>query len=259
MLVLVTKYLTIVGILSLRYLIVAGGYYLLTWKLLKKHIGSFLVNPRVPFQGQERFELKYAIITTLIFGFGGLHFYGAKEFGLGFIYKDVAEYGWGYWWFSLFAMLLLNDVYFYWTHRALHIKSLFSRYHSIHHKSRVTTPLTSQSFHAVETAMNTLIAILFPYIMPIHPTAYIAFTIVAFLNNVYGHSNYDWVQAPLRNYVPFSLLNSPSVHGLHHEKVHGNYGLYTNIWDRLHGTYVDPHAQAAHRAPEQKTAELSLV
>lgn len=241
MLVGVLKYLTIVGILSLRYLLIAGGYYLLTWKVLKKHIGRFLVNPRAPFQGQERFEIKYAIITTLIFGFGGVNFYFAKELGLGLIYKEISDYGWGYWWFSLFAMIVLNDVYFYWTHRALHIKTLFSRYHSIHHRSRVTTPLTSQSFHAVETFINIVIAILFPYIMPLHPTAYLAFTAVAFLNNVYGHSNYDWVQAPLRNYVPFSLLNSPSVHGLHHDRVHGNYGLYTNIWDRLHGTYVDPH------------------
>lgn len=241
MLSIIPKYLIVVAILGARYLIVAGGYYVLTWKLLNRRIQRFLVNARPPFAGQIGFELKYGALTTLIFGLGGVHFYLAKEHGLGLIYKNVSDYGWTYWWISLAAMLLLNDVYFYWTHRLLHHKALFSRFHTVHHRSRVTTPLTSQSFHGVETALHTLIAILFPYILPIHPTAYLAFTIIAFLNNVYGHSNFDWIQAPLRNYVPFSLLNSPSVHGCHHEKVHGNFGLYTNIWDRLHGTYIDPH------------------
>lgn len=104
-------------------------------------------------------------------------------------------------------MLLLNDVYFYWCHRWLHRRGNFGRFHSVHHRSKVTTPWTSQSFHWFETAINVLIAILFPYLFPLHPAAYVIFSFIAFLNNVYGH---------------------------------GNYSLYTNIWDRLHKTYIPP-------------------
>jgi lathosterol oxidase len=241
MLTILSKYLIAFAVLGTRYLVIAGGYYLLTWKALKRFIWRFVVNPAEPFEGQIRFELKYGALTTLIFSFSSIHFSLAEEYELGFVYENISDYGWSYWWFSVFLMLILHDLYFYWTHRLLHKKIFFSRFHNVHHRSRVTTPLTSQSFHGFETVVNTFIAIAFPYILPLHPTAYLAFHIIAFLNNVYGHSNYDWIQAPLRNYAPFSLLNSPSVHGLHHQKAHGNYGLYTTIWDRLHGTYINPH------------------
>ena len=32
------------------------------------------------------------------------------------------------------------------------------------------------------------------------------------------------------------ILNTPTNHIMHHEKMRGNYGLYFNIWDRLMGT-----------------------
>lgn len=236
----IEKYLTIVAILAARYAIIAGGYYLATWITLKKRLTGFVVNSQAIFRGQIAFELKYALLTTLIFGLGGLNFYLAKEHQLGLVYMDIDLYGWGYFYFSIFLMVALNDIYFYWTHRLLHLKPLFSRFHVIHHRSRVTTPLTSQSFHAVETVINVLIAVAFPFMFPIHPKAYLAFTFIAFFNNVYGHGNYDWIREPLRSKFPFNLLNSPTVHGFHHSNVQGNYGLYTNVWDRLHGTYINP-------------------
>lgn len=239
----IEKYLSIVAILTARYVIVAGGYYFATWVAFKKQISRFLVNSQALFPGQIGFELKYAALTTLIFGLGGLNFYVAKEQGLGFVYLEVEKFGWTYFYVSIFLMVMLNDVYFYWTHRLLHWKPLFSKYHYIHHRSRITTPLTSQSFHAVETVINVLVAVAFPFLFPIHPKAYVIFTFIAFFNNVYGHGNYDWIREPLRSKFPFNLLNSPTVHGFHHSNVNGNYGLYTNIWDRLHGTYIDPDAK----------------
>lgn len=32
------------------------------------------------------------------------------------------------------------------------------------------------------------------------------------------------------------ILNTPTNHVMHHEKMRGNYGLYFDIWDRLMGT-----------------------
>ena len=32
------------------------------------------------------------------------------------------------------------------------------------------------------------------------------------------------------------VLNTPTNHVMHHEKMRGNYGLYFNVWDRLMGT-----------------------
>ncbi|MBC7742543.1 MAG: sterol desaturase family protein [Bdellovibrionaceae bacterium] len=204
-----------------------------------------VVNANPRFKKQIPFEIKQSLVTVFIFALGGLNFVFAKEARVSQIYFDVHEYGWAYFVFSIFLMLMVNDIYFYWTHRLLHRRRFFGKYHSIHHRSKVTTPWTSQSFHWVESVINVFIAVLFPYMFPLHPTAYIIFTFVAFINNVYGHGNHDFVPVSFRNRTPFNLLNSPSIHGYHHENVTGNYGLYTNIWDRLHGTYINPDERKA--------------
>jgi hypothetical protein len=71
---LLEKYLTIVGVLAARYVIIAGGYYFATWVALKNRVSGFLVNPQSVFRGQIGFELKYALLTTFIFGLGGIEF-----------------------------------------------------------------------------------------------------------------------------------------------------------------------------------------
>lgn len=237
---LLTKYLTIITAITIRYWVIAGGYYLIAWKWLDRFLIGFRVNLKQPFNGQQKFEIYQSFLTTIIFGLAGTAFIYFKDNGFGLIYFDIQEYGRPYWYFSIFLMLLINDIYFYWTHRLLHAPKLFSRAHYIHHKSRVTTPLTSQSFHAIESFINVLVVVPFPFLFPIHPSAYITFTFLAFLNNAYGHGNYDFVPNAWKNKAPFKYLNSPTVHGFHHSNVHGNYGLYTNIWDRIHGTYIEP-------------------
>jgi lathosterol oxidase len=234
------KYLSIVALVFIRYWIVAYGYYLISWKLLSHKIKKFRVNLNQPFEGQLRYEVIFSLITTLIFAVGGTFFIAAKQNQWGLIYHDFNDFGLPYWIFSVIAMLLINDVYFYWTHRWLHSSFLFFKVHYVHHKSRVTTPMTSQSFHFFESLVNVFVVLLFPFILPIHPSAYITFTFIAFLNNVYGHGNYDFVVDRWKDRFPFKYLNSPSVHGYHHAKINGNFGLYTNVWDRLHGTFVNP-------------------
>jgi sterol desaturase/sphingolipid hydroxylase (fatty acid hydroxylase superfamily) len=50
------------------------------------------------------------------------------------------------------------------------------------------------------------------------------------------------MQSPIR-----FLLNTPTNHIMHHEKMRGNYGLYFNFWDRLMGTN---HPDYEHRFEE---------
>ncbi|MBK9295204.1 MAG: sterol desaturase family protein [Oligoflexia bacterium] len=122
----------------------------------------------------------------------------------------------------------------------MHWPLLYKKVHSIHYLSRQTTPLTSHSFHAVETLVNMSVVFLIPFIIPLHISAYAIFTTLAVLNNVYGHSGYEfWPKSWVLKF-PLNLLNLPSVHSWHHEKVNGNFGLYTTIWDRLFGTYKKP-------------------
>jgi sterol desaturase/sphingolipid hydroxylase (fatty acid hydroxylase superfamily) len=67
---------------------------------------------------------------------------------------------------------------------------------------------------------------------------------------VTSHSSFmrrGWLAHRLMNPL---LLTSPQEHVLHHTvDLHGNYGNFTTLWDRLFGTYLDPRlpAHQGHR------------
>ena len=54
--------------------------------------------------------------------------------------------------------------------------------------------------------------------------------------NVLGHTGYEFHPPWLMESWLGKVLNTPTNHIQHHEKMKGNYGLYFNVWDRLMGT-----------------------
>ena len=54
--------------------------------------------------------------------------------------------------------------------------------------------------------------------------------------NVSGHTGYEYFPSWLMKSWLGKILNTPTNHVQHHEKMRGNYGLYFNYWDRLMGT-----------------------
>jgi len=69
-----------------------------------------------------------------------------------------------------------------------------------------------------------------------HPLAFLLFTIVAFVINVYGHLGYEIAPKWFRHSFLFEIVNTSTHHNIHHKKIEGNYGLYFRVWDRLMGT-----------------------
>jgi sterol desaturase/sphingolipid hydroxylase (fatty acid hydroxylase superfamily) len=64
---------------------------------------------------------------------------------------------------------------------------------------------------------------------------------VQIIHNVLGHAGYEIYPRWLMN-TPFKfILNTPTNHVMHHEKMRGNYGIYFNIWDRLMRTNHDDY------------------
>ncbi|XP_019082877.1 PREDICTED: protein CER1-like 1 isoform X3 [Camelina sativa] len=110
----------------------------------------------------------------------------------------------------LIALIHAGPVEFlyYWFHRALHHHFLYSRYHSHHHSSIVTKPITSV----------------------VHPFAeHIAYTILFAI---------PIVAASLCGILSiFSFLcYTPSFHSLHHTQFRTNYSLFMPIYDYIYGT-----------------------
>lgn len=141
--------------------------------------------------------------------------------------------------FVTLVVLILDDTYFYWTHRLMHHPMLFERVHRVHHESVDPTPFTAFSFHPLEAivlgigGLSILPAVL---LLPWHPIAVIAAGTFSTLFNVIGHLGYEIYP---RGWTRFPILRwkTPGYHHyMHHQRVQGNYGLYFRWWDRLCGT-----------------------
>ncbi|KAJ1281583.1 hypothetical protein BS78_04G316900 [Paspalum vaginatum] len=152
------------------------------------------------------------------------------------------------WWNSkglvVSALLHVGPVEFlyYWFHRALHHHYLYSRYHSHHHASIVTEPITSVIHpFAEELVYFTLFAI--PLLtMVATGTASVAvangYLIYIDFMNYLGHCNFELVPRLLFDVLPplRYLMYTPSFHSLHHTQFRTNYSLFMPLYDHLYGT-----------------------
>ncbi|EPS71900.1 hypothetical protein M569_02856, partial [Genlisea aurea] len=131
---------------------------------------------------------------------------------------------------------------YYWLHRALHHHFLYSRYHSHHHSSIVTEPITSVIHPFAEH-----IAYYAIFSIPFLTTIYmgkasilsigIYLTYIDFMNNL-GHCNFELIPKWLFSAFPplKYLIYTPSFHSLHHTQFQTNYSLFMPFYDYLYGT-----------------------
>ncbi len=164
------------------------------------------------------------------------------------IYFDVARYGWIYFIFSIMAMMLFHDMYFYWTHRLLHRPGWFQRIHIIHHLSSNPSPFTSLSFHPLEAVIQAAFLPLMLILFPTHPLAVMAFSLHMVYKNVRGHTGFEFTTAAHRKRNGW--LSYTIHHNKHHLHCHGNYGLYFTLWDKLMKTFMEEDDKKENEATQ---------
>ncbi|TYH19682.1 hypothetical protein ES288_A05G371200v1 [Gossypium darwinii] len=131
---------------------------------------------------------------------------------------------------------------YYWLHRALHHHYLYSRYHSHHHSSIVTEPITSVIHPFAEHiayfllfAIPILTTVLTGTVSIVALAAYI--TYLDFMNNM-GHCNFELIPSWLFTLIPplKYIIYTPSFHSLHHVQFRTNYSLFMPFYDYIYGT-----------------------
>ncbi|XP_020238860.1 very-long-chain aldehyde decarbonylase CER1 isoform X1 [Cajanus cajan] len=153
---------------------------------------------------------------------------------------------------------------YYWLHRALHHHFLYSRYHSHHHSSIVTEPITSVTHPFAEHILYFLlfaIALLIPVFTK--TTSMLAVfgyvTYIDFMNNM-GHCNFEIVPTWLfRIFPPLKyLIYTPSFHSLHHTQFRTNYSLFMPFYDYIYGT-TDKTSDQLHYSTRKRQEEMPDV
>ncbi|XP_047969214.1 very-long-chain aldehyde decarbonylase CER1-like [Salvia hispanica] len=154
---------------------------------------------------------------------------------------------------------------YYWLHRALHHHYLYSRYHSHHHSSMVTEPITSV-IHPFAEHIAYFLLFAIPLLgTVITGTASLSaqfgyITYIDFMNNM-GHCNFEFIPTWLFSMFPplKYFMYTPSYHSLHHTQFRTNYSLFMPLYDCIHGT-IDRSSDALHasalerRRPESPDA-----
>ncbi len=255
-----TLYAEVFGADLLRYVIGAGGTYLLINILLSRRLNRQKIRPTDPPKGQIRREVLASLRTVLIFAAAGTSIALGARAGLMTIYPEVADRGWWYFLFSVAALIILHDAWFYWSHRLLHHPPLFRRFHRLHHRSHQPTPFTSYSFDVGEAVVNAIYLPLVLIILPAHPVALFIFVTHMMLRNALGHCGVEVFPARPDGRPVFGWMTTVTHHDLHHAHAGYNLGLYFSWWDRLMKTeHPQYHESFAQTAPRLSRARLGIV
>ncbi len=219
-----------------RYIITAGLMSLILWAFWKAHYKVRKIQTRVADAKDYRREVLASLRTALIFSLTGFCMYLAKEAGWLTIYEDFTVRGPLYFALSLVLMIVGQDAYFYWTHRAMHHPRLFRAFHRTHHRSKTPTPWAAYAFDAPEALVMVAFVPIWAAIVPMHDLAIFAFVTWQIVRNVMGHAGVELFPVSGRPSRLFGWSNTTTHHDLHHQEAHSNYGLYFTWWDRWMGT-----------------------
>lgn len=225
-------------IYGLRYLIFAGLMFVVTRPVFGFEVGKTHYAPPASLDVKRHVhrELKYSLITILIFGLvnGVLYFTG--WIGASQVYYRLHDYSMLWFWLSIPVMLLLHDTFFYWLHRAMHMPLLFKTMHSVHHQSTHPTAFAAYSFHPTEALAEALIVVMIVYLIPTHPLSILIFQTISTAINVYGHCGKEFYPKGTGTHWLGRWVNTSTTHASHHLRGRDNYGLYLLLWDRWMGT-----------------------
>jgi len=219
--------------LATNYALLAGFAWLLGYVFFYRRWKHRKVVQKLPPGSEIRREMLYSASSMVIFSVVGfLTVIAAKE-GWTQMYRRVDAYPAAWFWGSIVCAILIHDTWFYWTHRLVHHRKLFRYFHRVHHLSHNPSPWAAYAFDPAEAVIQALIFPLVLFVMPMHPGAFGIFMIWQIVHNILGHTGYEIYPRWLMDTWLGKVLNTPTNHAMHHEKLKGNYGLYFNIWDRL--------------------------
>ncbi len=238
----------------------AFPFFIIFWIVGKKYF------KKIRIQETERanvnhfkHDLGFSASTFLVFAIMDVFLLYSESKGYTKLYFDISDYGYVWLGVSFFLVLFIDDMFFYWSHRAMHLPRFYKFFHKVHHESTDPSPLTAFAFHPSEAIIENMMHFVLPFLLPLHFGTIIAWQIFSMLNNVLAHLGYEiypkiWVKLPILQFKTASTH-----HNMHHQLFNGNYALYFTWWDKWMGTefkdYESRHEQIFERKHIKKSSD----
>ena len=124
----------------------------------------------------------------------------------------------------LLAFIAIEDKIFYWGHRALHTRWLFSHVHYRHHRFRMVRGHVAEYAHPLENVLNLVATFAGPIAFGTPLPVFALWIVLRMAETLEAHSGYAFTGVSSRH----------SFHHLHAQR--GCYGSFFGPWDWLLGT-----------------------
>lgn len=224
-----------------RYFIVAGLFYFIFYLWFPEKFEVRKINKKKYKKGQLQKEIKWSLITSILFALSGTITVILWQKGFTKIYLKIDHYGWWYLPFSLLLFMLLQETYYYWLHRWMHRPQVFKIVHKIHHESLIASPFTAFSFHPIEGLLQAIFLPVMLMILPMHYFVIIILLTIMTFSSVVNHLDIEIYSKDAKNTFRKWVIGATN-HSLHHQFFKCNYGLYFTFWDKIKKTERTPGA-----------------
>lgn len=228
------------GIILGRYFLVAGGAYLCFYSPLNQKFIHPDRQHSSPCHRSIQHDITLSVLSAGVFALAAALIVSGYSEGMTRLYSDVQQYGLWYLGVSYGTVLILQDTYFYFTHRLFHHPALFPWVHQGHHRSRYPTPWTSFAFDPLEAIVQSLFLVAIVWIIPLHFITLIAVLSTMTVWAVLSHLGVDRLPLSFPHHWLGRWFIGPAHHSIHHRKYTVHYGLYFTFWDKFFGTQ-NPH------------------
>ena len=241
-------------IITGRYFLVAGVFFLVCYRWFPEKFLSKKINSKKYERKQLLKEIKLSVLSSIIFSIVGALTVVLWQKGLTKIYADVGRFGWWYLPVSLVIYMLLQETYYYWIHRWMHIPAVYRLVHKAHHDSRIASPFTAFSFHPLEGLLQAIFLPLLFLIIPIHYSVIIILLVIMSISSVVNHLDIDIYPHNPNHFINKYLIGARH-HAWHHKYFKNNFGLYFTFWDLLEKTEGD----GFKKDTAEKSRQISLI
>ena len=218
------------AIILARYFLVAGVTYWCFYSQLNQPLINS--NRRRSIQA----DIILSVISAGVFALAAAVIMLGYQWGITRLYSHYQQYGLWYLGASYAVVLILQDTYFYFTHRLFHHPLLFPWLHQGHHRSRYPTPWTSFAFDPLEAVVQSLFLVGIVFIIPLHFVTLIAVLSTMTIWAVLNHLGIDRLPSSFPHHWFGKWFIGPAHHSIHHLKYRVHYGLYFTFWDKVLGT-----------------------
>jgi Delta7-sterol 5-desaturase len=223
-------------IILLRYFLVAGAIYLVFYlPIVQTLINRHLIH-QFPSWLSIQHDINLSILSTGVFALTAATIMLAYNNGYTLLYSHPQQYRLWYLGVSYVAVLILQDTYFFFTHRLCHHPLLFRWLHKGHHQSRYPTPLTSFAFDPLDAVTQSLFLVAIVFVIPLHFITLIAILTTMTIWSVLNHLELILLPTSFPHHWLGRWFIGPSHHSIHHLKHTVHYGLYFTFWDNIFGT-----------------------